>query len=162
MLCLASEDSLDGADPNDQSVVAGGLPALCRSLARAFARPGGSIDLSLRELAVLLVTVQHPGQDLAGLAAATGLGRPGVRRAVDILRRAGLLTGQAGTAGEALAVVPTPPGETVVRDMVRGMTEDARPRAGASPDPVRAPGMSGFEPPRFPASRPPQRRESRG
>lgn len=112
MLSQATPDALD----------AGGLPALRQALVGAFARPGGSIDLSLRELAVLIVAVQRPGQTLRRLAEQTGLTPAGVRRAVDCLRRAGLLTGQADTSGDSLALVPTAPGQKVVRDMVRGMS----------------------------------------
>ncbi len=141
MLSLASRDDFDGSSATDDLPTDnGGLAALRQALVGAFARPGGSIDLSLRDLSVLLVTVQRPGQDLGGLAGQTGLPLDGVRRAVDCLRRAGLLTSQTASLGTAPALVPTPAGETVVRDMVRGMLDGARkdrpvpPRSSAGRD----------------------------
>ena len=114
-----------------------GLPRLRHALIGAFARPGGSIDLPLRDLAVLLLAVQRPGLDLGALTEQTGLARDVVRHAVDCLRRAGLLTNQAGAGDAAMALVPTASGEKVVRDMVRGMS-DAAPQE--RPEPLRATG----------------------
>lgn len=110
-----------------------GLGGLRQALLGGFARPSGSIDLSLRELAILLTTVQAPGQDLTGLAASTGLTREAVRRGADCLRRAGLLAGVRVEEDGRTLLSPTPRGEQIVQDMARGM------RAGAEAQPLARP-----------------------
>jgi hypothetical protein len=107
-----------------------GPSALRHALITAFARPAGSIDLSLRDLAILLVTVQHPGQDLPSLSAATGLGPAALRHGIDVLRRMGMVTCPAGS--DPVAVTAAPRGVDVVQAMAKGLYEASRSRGLAS------------------------------